>query len=879
MAGTATRTNPEKKRLDRRQEWRRWGPYLSERAWGTVREDYSEEGDAWQYFPHEHARSRAYRWSEDGLGGICDEGQRLCFAFAFWNEQDPILKERIFGLTGPEGNHGEDAKEYWWYVDATPSHSWLTWRYRYPHGPFPYRDLVEVNRSRSREEPEYELVDTGIFDSGRYWDITVDYAKATPEDICIRLKIANAGPDSARLHVLPSLWFRNTWSWKPGSERPCITDRDGALLAQHEELGFYLLSGSGASETLFCENESNAFRLWGEPAATPYPKDGIGDHVTTGAATVNPHATGTKASLHYVVDVPGGQAVEIRLRLAATERPDPAAAAATGPGAAALDLGLGWAGVLQARREEANFFYESLLPVGTPDQDAHVVRQACAGMIWGQQFFHYDVERWLEGDPSLPSPPRSRMGGRNSGWRHLNNHDVISMPDTWEYPWYASWDLAFHAVVLAYLDPDLAKDQLILLGREWYMHPNGQLPAYEWNFSDVNPPVQAWATLRVFEIDGGKDYEFLERVMHKLVLNFNWWVNRKDSQGSNVFEGGFLGLDNIGPIDRSAGLPVGDRLEQSDGTAWMAMFCLNLLEMSLTLAGHDQVYEDLATKFFEHFTYIAAASSDQGLWDEEEGFYYDVLQTEDGRRIPLRVRSLVGMIPLCAVTVLDAEVLDRLPGFAARMQWFVDNKPHYAQAMERRRHPDGRETLLLSVVSPQRLGRILNRALSEEEFLSPFGLRSVSAYHREHPFVLDFPGLVGQVDYEPAESRTGLFGGNSNWRGPVWVPLNYLVIEALRRFHQHLGSGFTVGDSTRSGPARDLGQVAADLGRRLLAIFLPGPDGRRPVYGSYDLLASAGWEDLVPFHEYFHGDTGAGLGASHQTGWTGLVADVVLDRR
>ncbi|HZU73636.1 MAG TPA: hypothetical protein VE990_12780 [Acidimicrobiales bacterium] len=852
----------EQARMEAAGDWRRWGPYLSERAWGTVREDYSADGDAWAYFPFEQARSRVYRWSEDGLAGLCDDLQTLCLAFGFWNGADPILKERVFGLSGPQGNHGEDAKEYWFYLDSTPTHSWMRWRYLYPQGAFPYDELVRVNAERGRGDPEYELLDTGAFDGDRYWEITVDYAKADPDDICIRLRARNCGPEPARLDAVANLWFRNKWSFMAGVHRPTVRGDPAALAADDHALGSWALVGDGEPAVLVCDNETNSARLWGSANRSPHPKDAIGDHVVSGDGALAPDGTGTKGALHYRLDVAAGGTAEVRLRLARR----------------AGDLGGGWEAVMQRREQEADQFYAGLIGDAGPDVAA-VARQACAGMLWSKQFFHYDVERWLEGDPGQPTPPPQRLEGRNSSWRHLNNHEVISMPDKWEYPWYAAWDLAFHCVTLAHLDPAFAKEQLVLLCREWYMHPNGQLPAYEWSFSDVNPPVHAWAALRVFEVDGRRDFDFLERVLHKLLLNFNWWVNRKDSQGSNVFEGGFLGLDNIGPIDRSAKLPVAGRLEQSDATAWMAMYCLNLLEMSLTLAGHDPTYEDLATKFFEHFTYIASAMNDQGLWDDEDGFYYDLLHLADGQDVSLRVRSMVGLVPLFAVTVVSRQLLDRLPSFAARTRWFLQHKPRFAQVVSHMDQGASDETMLLSIVSPERLRRILARMLDEDEFLSPHGLRSLSAFHRGNPFRLDVAGLQGQVDYEPAESRTPLFGGNSNWRGPVWFPLNYLMTEALRRFHRYLGPGFQVPCPTGSDRLVDLAGVADELSRRLVSIFLDGTDGRRPVFGSYQRFQTdPAWHGLIPFHEYFHGDTGAGLGASHQTGWTGLVADLIIDR-
>ena len=852
--------------LDLEAGWRHWGPYLSERAWGTVREDYSEHGTAWEYFPHDHARSRAFRWSEDGLGGICDMRQYLCLAFAFWNGRDPILKERIFGLTGNQGNHGEDAKEYWWYVDSTPTHSWMRWKYMYPHAAYPYAELLAENERRGRTDPEYELLDTGIFAEDRYWEITADYAKAGPEDICIRLTVRNAGPDEASLDVLPTLWFRNTWSWgidDPRSAKPAIRAMAHGLEAQHRVLGRRVLVARGAPEALFCDNETNAGRLWSVAGGSPFPKDGINDHIIAGSATVNPEGTGTKAALRYHLTVAPGATAEVRLRLTESE---------------AANLDDEFDAVMAARQAEADDFYQALAP-NAPAPEAMVMRQALAGMLWAKQLFHYDVERWLDGDPAGPTPPAARLTGRNSGWRHLNNFDVISMPDPWEYPWYAAWDLAFHTVALAHVDPEFAKQQLILLCREWYMHPNGQLPAYEWAFGDVNPPVHAWAALRVFEIDGGTDFDFLERVLHKLLLNFNWWVNRKDADGRNVFEGGFLGLDNIGPFDRSAALPVDGVLEQSDGTAWMATFCLNLLEMTLTLAAHDSTYEDLATKFFEHFAYIASALNDQGLWDEEDGFYYDVLKFSAGGQQPLRVRSSVGLIPLYAVTVLEADTAARLPDFTARVSWFATNKPQYADVIAHCHVSGSQESRLLSVVDPERLVRVLATALDEQEFLSAHGLRALSRRHRDAPFSIDLGGRSFTVDYEPGESTSGLFGGNSNWRGPVWMPINYLVVEALGRFSRWFGADFTIEMPTGSGRMLSLAQVMDDLAGRLIGLFLDGADGRRPVFGPYDKLQNdPAWHDLLLFHEYFHGDTGQGLGASHQTGWTGLVADLVIRR-
>jgi hypothetical protein len=842
--------------------WRRWGPYLAERAWGTVREDYSPDGAAWDDLPHDHARSRAYRWNEDGLGGLCDDGQLLCFAFAFWNGADPILKERIFGLTGSEGNHGEDAKEYWWFLESTPTHSYMRWRYWYPQRAFPYADLVAENRRRGRLAPEYELVDTGVFDDDRYWDITVDYAKATPEDWCIKLRVRNAGPDEATLHVLPTMWFRNTWSWFCDATKPQIMIKDGALVAEHSDLGRMVLSSDCDATALACENESNTARLWGVAGSTAYPKDGINDHVIAGAHTVNGDGVGTKAALWHRLVVAAGETKEVRLRL--------------GPGGG--DKTEGFDRAMAVRADEADEFYEQVLG-GLDPETAQIARQALAGMMWTKQWFHYDVERWLDGDPAGPPPPGGRKWARNRDWRHLNNAEVITVCDTWEYPWYATWDLAFQCVAIAHIDAQFAKEQLLLMCREWYMHPNGQLPAYEWAFGDVNPPVHAWAALRVFAIDGRRDLVFLERIFQKLLLNFTWWVNRKDASGDNVFEGGFLGMDNIGPIDRSAPLPVDGRLEQSDATGWMALFCLNMLEIALILAEHrSSAYEDMCTKFLEHFAYIATAIHDRGLWDDQDGFYYDVLRL-GGERVPLRVRSMVGLLPMCAATTLSPRTLAALPDFAGHLDWFVANKPQFARHIDHRHRREGTDGRLLAIVDPDRITRILARLLDESELLSAHGIRSVSARHRDEPFTLRLAGMDLSVDYAPGEGTTGLFGGNSNWRGPVWFPVNALVIEALRAYGRFFGDDYLVEHPVGSGRPISLSAVADELAERLVAIFREGDDGHRPVHGAYAKFDDdPAWHGCIPFHEYFHGDTGAGLGASHQTGWTGLVADLVLRR-
>ncbi len=838
-----------------RAPWRRWGPYLSERAWGTVREDYSATGEAWDYFPHDHARSRAYRWNEDGLAGICDDRQELCFALAFWNGRDPILKERIFGLSGPEGNHGEDAKEYWWYLDSTPTHSWMRWRYMYSQLEFPYAWLAAENRHRGKHEREFELADTGVFDDGWYWEITADYAKASPDDILVRVHVRNNGPEPATIDVLPTLWYRNTWSWGIDDSKPELRLENGSIA------GASILSGEDSPEALFCENETNYERLFGVAGSTPYPKDGINDHVVHGATTVNPDQTGTKAAFRYRLEVGGGETVVIRLRLREE-----------------AGIGSDFDEVLAAREAEADEFYAELTPARATEDEALVLRQALAGMLWAKQFYHYDVQRWLDGDPAGPPPPESRRNGRNHDWTHLNNADVMSMPDKWEYPWYAAWDLAFHCVALAHVDPEFAKSQLILLCREWYMHTNGQLPAYEWAFGDVNPPVHAWAALRVYEIAGDEDYDFLERVYHKLLLNFTWWVNRKDAEGNNLFAGGFLGLDNIGPFDRST-LPVSGSLEQSDGTAWMAMYCQNLLEVALILAEQDSTYEDLATKFYEHFALIASALNDKGLWNEEDGFYYDVLQLGNGVSFPLRARSVVGLLPLAAVTTLGPATMARLPDFMRRVEWFTANRPEGRAVVQHIKSQEHGGWRMLAIVDEERLRRVLSPMLDPAEFLSDYGLRALSRYHADHPLEVNVDGVMATLDYEPGESTSGLFGGNSNWRGPIWFPTNYLLLRVLRVYHRYLGDAFQVEFPTGSGRTLNLAQVSDELAGRLTSIFLRGEDGRRPVFGGYRLLQEdPSFRDLIPFHEYFHGDTGQGLGASHQTGWTGLVADLIIGR-
>ena len=871
-------------------DWYRWGPYVSERQWGTVREDYSPDGDAWDYLPHDHARSRAYRWGEDGLAGFSDIHQQLCLGLALWNGRDPILKERAFGLTGPQGNHGEDVKEYWWYLDAVPSHAWNRWRYHYPQGPFPYQDLVARNAARSRFDPEYELLDTGAFDGDRYWIIEMHYAKAAPDDILMAIQVTNAGPAEASLHVLPTAWFRNTWSWGEDPAKP-VLHAGGERRAQieHPFLGtMELIGGTGpdgaAPELLFCENETNVARLYGAAPITPYPKDGINDHVVGGAATVNPDRTGTKCAFWYQISVPAGGSAELRLRLRPVAGPD-GGPAGTAPDPAAA-LGTGFDQAMALRRAEADEFYAELTPAAATADEAMVMRQACAGMLWGKQLYYYDVSRWLDGDPAQPEPPAGRKTGRNSAWRNFNGFDIISMPDKWEYPWFAAWDLAFHCVTLAHLDPAFAKYQLILVCREWFQHPAGALPAYEWDFGDVNPPVHAWAALEVFAIDGGHDIDFLSRVFDKLLVNFTWWVNREDAGGRNVFEGGFLGLDNIGPIDRSH-LPPGDTLEQSDATGWMGAYALSMCSIAVALnwAGQRPA-TDLVVKFLEHFAAIRDAIDAQGLWDDTDGLYYDRLITAAGECTPVKVHSMVGIIPALALAVVDGSMLGRALSLNKRFRAFVEREGFAdpgKMAETGRLRGDGdpaAQQLLLSVARPDHLDRLLTRLFDEAEFLSPHGLRALSAYHRDHPYSFDVDGTRAVIDYEPAESTTPMFGGNSNWRGPVWFPVNYLVISALERYHRFCGDETTVEYPTGSGRRLTYDRVVADLQDRLISLFTRGPDGRRPIFGGTERMqADPAWSDNMIFSEYFHGDNGAALGAFHQTGWTGLIADVIIRRR
>jgi hypothetical protein len=892
---------PEEKRLDeshqRTRHWKRWGPYLAERQWGTVREDYSTNGTAWEYFPHDQAHSRAYRWGEDGIGGISDRHQRVCFALALWNGRDSILKERLFGLSGHEGNHGEDVKEYYFYLDSTPTHSYMKYLYKYPQAAFPYLQLVEENRKRGKRDPEFELMDTGVFEENRYFDVFMEYAKAAPEDILIKITAWNRGPEEAQLDLLPTFWFRNIWSfgekhghpklWRVKDYSTADTPTAAVVAAQENRYGARWLLAEGAPEMLFTENETNFQRVFGFPNAKPYVKDSFHDYLIHGVhEAVNPAQTGTKCAAHYHARIAPGASSTLRLRLTNIDPQTGGIQQETVPNTqTANPFGDEFEKTFEMRRVEADQFYAHRFPQDRSADARNILRQAVAGMLWSKQCYHYDVRTWLEGDPGQPPPPPERKKGRNHDWTHLYNADVLSMPDKWEYPWYAAWDLAFHTVALSLVDPDFAKDQLILLLREWYMHPNGQLPAYEWAFGDVNPPVHAWAAWRVYKIEkrirGRADRSFLERVFHKLLLNFTWWVNRKDPDGMNVFQGGFLGLDNIGVFDRSQPLPTGGHLEQSDGTSWMGMYCLNMLAIALELARENPAYEDVASKFFEHFVHIAHAINVHGaeglaLWDEEDGFFYDAIHLPTGEQHYLKVRSMVGLIPLFAVETLEPETIARLPGFQRRMKWFLDNMPNFAPHVDRSEDTTNGARWLLSLVNRKQLVRILGFMVDKEEFFSPHGIRALSKFHAAHPYILAVNGSEHRVDYEPAESQSGTFGGNSNWRGPVWFPTNFLMIESLQKFHHFYGDGFRVECPSGSGQQMSLWDVGAEISRSLTHIFLRDDNGRRPVYGSLEKFQNdPWWRDLILFYEYFHGDTGAGLGASHQTGWTGLVAKLL----
>jgi len=850
--------------------WKKFGPYLTERQWGTVREDYSADGNAWNYITHDMARSYAYRWGEEGIGGICDARQRLCFAVALWNEHDEQLKERLFGLTNGEGNHGEDVKELYYYLDSTPTHSYQKMLYKYPQAAFPYEQLRQESARRTRHDPEFELLDTGIFEENRYFDVFIEYAKAGPDDLLIQITAHNRGPVAAPLHVLPQVWFRNTWAWGYEDYRPEMrTPLPGVVQLLHQQIGDYQLYCDHAPSLLFCDNDTNTERLYGdEPQPGQFFKDGINDYVVGGRPdAVNPRQHGTKAAAHYRLRIGPGEARTVRVRLSK--------AVSAGP---FLDFDQ----VLAQRRHEADAFYATL-QADLPDADArNVQRQAFAGMLWSKQYYYYDMAQWLDGDPNFVAPPSERRQGRNHDWRHLYNADIISMPDKWEYPWYAAWDLAFHCLPLAVVDAEFAKNQLRLLTRDWYMHPNGQLPAYEWNLSDVNPPVHAWATWRVYQLDqeqrGGQgDLGFLEAMFHKLSLNFAWWVNRKDRNGCNIFQGGFLGLDNIGVFDRSAPLPTGGFIEQSDGTSWMAMYALNLMRISLELARQNPVYQEIASKFFEHFLYIVEAMTKVGdgafnLWDEDDGFYYDVLHTPDGQRTKLKVRSIVGLIPLFAVEVLDEELLQELPEFARRLHWLLAHRPHLAELVSRWQEPGKGERHRLSLLRSHRLKSLLARMLDETEFLSDYGIRALSRYHLAHPYEFPTADANFTVAYLPGESDSAMFGGNSNWRGPIWFPINYLIIESLQRFHAYYDDAFQIEYPTGSGQLHTLQEIAAALAGRLSQLFLRDAQGQRPAHGTNEQVQyDPHFRDYLQFYEYFHGDTGHGLGASHQTGWTGLL--------
>lgn len=858
--------------------WRKWGPYLSERQWGTVREDYSADEEAWNYFTHDQARSRAYRWGEEGIAGISDDRQLLCFALALWNGKDPILKERLFGLTGSEGNHGEDVKEYYFYLDNVPTHAYMKYLYKYPQSAYPYEHLVEENKRRTRECFEYELLDTGIFNDDCYFDVFVEYAKASVDDILVQISVANRGANAAAIHLLPSLWFRNTWSWgtkdpKPVMEQGSSVGQVQKIKASHPKLGVYWLYSNQPNAVLFTENESNKERLFGVPNDSPYVKDAFHEYlVNHRKESVNPNHKGTKAAFHHAMEVLGGKTAILKLRLSSHgDMTDP--------------LGKDFDAVFAERKKEADAFYQKITPFPLSEDMRNVQRQAFAGLLWNKQYYHYNVTKWLKGDPAGPPPPEDRNRGRNSRWKNLDAADIFSMPDKWEYPWFAAWDLAFHAVTFALIDPEFAKQQMLLLMKEWYMHPNGQIPAYEWSFEDVNPPVHAWAAMRIYQIEanatGRKDRAFLEKMFQKLLLNFTWWVNRKDAQGRNIFQGGFLGLDNISAFNRSMTPPTGGTLCQTDGTGWMGMYALNLLQIALELAIDNPVYEDMATKFFEHFLAIADAMNNidgknNGLWDEEKGFYYGMLILPDGQRIQMTAETMLGVIPLYAVATSDASLTHPFPEYRKRFQWIIDNRPDLIENIMELKTLDVNKPILLSFASPDKLRRILEKVLDEDKLLSPYGIRSISKELGERPFVLELGGEQFILNYEPAESTTPLFGGNSNWRGPVWFPLNYLLIESLQKFDYFLGDAFKIEHPKGSGNRMSIWDVSSDLSLRLIKIFLKDEKGRRPVYGGMEKFQTdPHWKDYILFHEYFHGDNGAGLGASCQTGWTGIVAKMI----
>jgi len=874
------RLTTEHKRLEESHNhiapWKRWGPYLTERQWGTVREDYSAGGNAWQYISHDAARSKAYRWGEEGIAGFCDQQQLVCFSLALWNGRDPFLKERFFGLTGTEGNHGEDVKECYYYLDSTPTHSYMKMLYKYPQREFPYRTLLEENQRRGKNEPEFELLDTGIFNDDRYFDVFVEYAKADAEDILLRIVAHNRGPEEAEIHIIPEIWFRNTWSQGNDSYKPEMRQtKNGVVEVHHRALAKRWLYYSAGGEGLFCENETNDKRLYGGNSRTQYSKDGINDFIVQkNESAINPKRSGTRAGIRYRITIPAKGQTVVQLRFSEKELEKPFA---------------DFESVFTKRLAEADEFYEQIQGDIDGEDERRIQRQAYGGMLWTKQFYYYDVTEWLKGDPAFPPPPKERLHGRNHEWIHLNNADIISMPDKWEYPWYAAWDLAFHCLPLAVVDPEFAKNQLVLLTREWYMHPNGQLPAYEWSFGDVNPPVHAWAAWRVYKIDmklheSKGDRAFLERVFHKLLLNFTWWVNRKDAEGHNIFQGGFLGLDNIGVFDRSAQLPTGGHIEQADATSWMAMYSLNMMRIALELAEENPVYQDVATKFFEHFLYIAGATANVAgeginLWDKEDEFFYDVLHLPGGEHIPLKVRSMVGLIPLFAVETLDADLLNRVPEFKQRLEWFLNYRPDLANLVSRWHEPGLGERRLLSLLRGSRMKRLLKRMLDESEFLSDYGVRALSKYHEQRPYEFHANGNTFSVKYVPGESDSGLFGGNSNWRGPIWFPMNFLIIESLQRFHHYYGDDFKIEYPTGSGKFITILEVADKLSRRLTRIFLRDKNGHRPVFGASEKLQNdPHFRDYILFHEYFHGDSGKGLGASHQTGWTGLIAKIIQPR-